>query len=449
MQEGIRTVPRIRPDNRFAEDFEETPYWWRAAPRLTVSETDLPSEIDVAIVGSGFGGGCAALTLAKGGQSVLLLDASELGSGACSRNMGGLVDRVEGITRRGADLVFGQPVKRFELEAAKAGQYIVETARSEGIDFDHRRDGMTLLASTPKIFAAAARKVDLSRTKDPTFRKFVIERERLSEEGGGYVQDRYFGAIVDPDAQTAHPGKLINGILKAASQAGALLRPNTRVESIGPLMNGFHEVITSKGTLRARSVIVATAAYSDNSTPIMRKRIFPFGAHVIATAAIPEDLFRKITPKRRVFVDTRQHWMVLSPAPDAPRLLLSGGYLSQPDPKSWGTKLHAKLTGLFPELQDVPISNAWFGYMPVNSQMLPQIGQEGGVHYSSDTSWAVAGYLGNLIARRLLGANDTQSVFDHVPVNAFPQWMQPPERIRAVARAGMSLLDALNIPTAR
>ena len=57
-------------DEIFAADFKETPYWWEAAPRPERPSQNLPAQVDVAIVGAGFTGLVAALTLARSGRSV-------------------------------------------------------------------------------------------------------------------------------------------------------------------------------------------------------------------------------------------------------------------------------------------------------------------------------------------------------------------------------------------
>ena len=72
-----------------APDFKPDPYWWLAAPRPAVNpEEKLPHKVDVTIVGSGFTGLSAALTLARANREVLVLDASVPGFGASSRNAG-------------------------------------------------------------------------------------------------------------------------------------------------------------------------------------------------------------------------------------------------------------------------------------------------------------------------------------------------------------------------
>src|SRR5205823_9682001 len=66
------------------------PYWWDAAPRESPVEVALPKSGDVAIIGAGYAGLSAALTLACAGRSVVVLDALAPGEGASSRS-GGMI----------------------------------------------------------------------------------------------------------------------------------------------------------------------------------------------------------------------------------------------------------------------------------------------------------------------------------------------------------------------
>ena len=66
------------------------PYWWDAAPRESPIEAELPKSCDVVIIGAGYAGLSAALTLARAGRSVVLFDALAPGEGDSSRS-GGMI----------------------------------------------------------------------------------------------------------------------------------------------------------------------------------------------------------------------------------------------------------------------------------------------------------------------------------------------------------------------
>ena len=92
------------------------PYWWDAAPRESPIEVALPKSCDVAIIGAGYAGLSAALTLARAGRSVVVLDALAPGEGASSRS-GGMIGH-------GHRLSYTKLIERFGPQ--KAGDLIRE-----------------------------------------------------------------------------------------------------------------------------------------------------------------------------------------------------------------------------------------------------------------------------------------------------------------------------------
>ena len=72
--------------NLLTTDFRNAPYWWDAAPLTEHSKGALAPAYDVAIVGSGYTGLRAALTLARAGRSVAVFDKERPGHGASRRN---------------------------------------------------------------------------------------------------------------------------------------------------------------------------------------------------------------------------------------------------------------------------------------------------------------------------------------------------------------------------
>jgi glycine/D-amino acid oxidase-like deaminating enzyme len=66
------------------------PFWWDIDQVLapTSSAGDMPTNVDFVIVGGGFTGLSAALTIARQGRSVAVLDRGQPGFGASTRNGG-------------------------------------------------------------------------------------------------------------------------------------------------------------------------------------------------------------------------------------------------------------------------------------------------------------------------------------------------------------------------
>ena len=79
-------------DPRLAPGFKARPWWWEEAEPPD-RDNVMPDRAAVAIVGGGYAGLSAALTLRRLGHQVVVLDAERIGWGAASRN-GGMVSGV-------------------------------------------------------------------------------------------------------------------------------------------------------------------------------------------------------------------------------------------------------------------------------------------------------------------------------------------------------------------
>src|SRR5512143_3235414 len=95
---------------------QEANFWHTTAEKPTFAEQPLPAHTDVAIIGAGFTGLSAALRLARGGASVVVLEAESAGWGASSRN-GGMV--LTGLKLGASELIakYGRALAR-RLHAA-------------------------------------------------------------------------------------------------------------------------------------------------------------------------------------------------------------------------------------------------------------------------------------------------------------------------------------------
>src|SRR5499426_3264198 len=67
---------------------EALPYWWEAAPPPALPQRALERRSDVVIIGAGYTGLSAGLTLARAGRSVQIFDRQRPGEGASTRNGG-------------------------------------------------------------------------------------------------------------------------------------------------------------------------------------------------------------------------------------------------------------------------------------------------------------------------------------------------------------------------
>ena len=131
-----------------SDDYREEPVWWRDAGLPDIAPAALPREADVAIIGAGYTGLCAALTLARHGKRVVVVDTDATGRGASGRNAGmihaGLRRNVDWLERhRGAA---GAALHAASVDAVR---YVAAMAAAIHADAGFAECGWLYLAHRP------------------------------------------------------------------------------------------------------------------------------------------------------------------------------------------------------------------------------------------------------------------------------------------------------------
>ena len=390
------------------------PYWWEGAPRPDIAPTDLPQTIDVAIVGSGYTGLIAALKLAQAGRSVAVFDADAIGAGASSRNAG--------FVGRTLKYSFGDIVQAKGLQHAiatyqemqAAFRAVADTVSAYAIDCAFRVHGRLVVAETPAQYDALAREYELrQRHLGSPFE--VLDRAALPREIGS---PRYVGGVVLPDLASIHPGLYHQGLVTAALALGVALHPFTRVSALTRQETGFR-VGTERGSLLARDVILATNGYTDGLLPWLRRRLIPFDAWQMATAALPQGLIDQLLPRDRTYIDSYMNIDAIRRSPDGSRILYCGKTGERSDPVTMGRRLSAELRAVFPALHDflgddTGVSHSWTGRCAATFDLLPHMGTHDGIHYAVGYCFAglpMGSYFGRLLAQRILNPGSVTSVF--------------------------------------
>jgi glycine/D-amino acid oxidase-like deaminating enzyme len=404
---------------------KEKNYWLETVTTVAGPfERDLPESTDVAIVGGGFCGLSAALALAKRGVNAVVLEAETLGWGASSRNGGmvltGMKLPVPALIKRyGRDAV--RKMYAASLETIDCVEQIV---RQENIDCNFSRCGHLEVACKQSHFDGYEESAAL------ILREFhhelrVVPKNKLREEIGS---DIYFGGMIDETSAGLNPARYVAGLAQAAQRAGSCLHEHTRVEKVETeFQNGARKFVvrTSKGTLTAREVILASGAYTTKATPALQRKIIPIGSYIIATEMLPSDLARELSPRNRMIYDSKHFLYYYRLTPDN-RMLFGGRAAFFPETENTVRQsaklLRRGMISVYPQLRDTRVEYVWGGTLDFTLDVMPHTGTIDDMHFAAGFAGhgvAAATWFGAKLAGLICGESDANP-FASIPFPAAP-----------------------------
>ena len=403
----------------FSRDYQSKPYWWERTPRPVLDEIELPLETDVAIIGSGYTGLCAAIQTGRNQKSTIVLDAQDAGWGGSSRNGGqvstSLKPDFDVLSRK-----YGEDKARAILkEGIRALDWIGDFIEEEDIDCDFKRVGRFFGAHTPKQFRILEEKIRHQPKGLESDIQLVPKDQQYSEIG----TDFYQGGIVHPHHASLDPACYHKGLLERALESGVMVKSHCPVLEIKKTGEVF-QVRTSSGTLKASDVVVATSGYTGESTPWLRRRMIPIGSYMIATEELEEDLVKELIPNDRVITDSRKLVVYYRTSPDRRRILFGGRVsLNETDPKKSGPALFQQLILIFPQLAKTRISHSWMGFIGYTFDHMPHTGAREGIHYSMGycgSGVSLSSYFGTKLGQRVAGLAEGKTPLTEVPFQTRP-----------------------------
>lgn len=406
-----------------APEWQARPYWWEdAAPEP--ADADLPERTDVAVVGAGYCGIQAGLALAQHGIGALVLDATDPGAGASTRNHG----HVGGVGRIPANLerrVGPERAAIIKEDAVNAWDYLRDLIHTERLDVDYAERGRFMGAHSPAAYRtllerAAEQRESLGMTIH------AVPREEQRREIGS---DFYFGGTVTEEAASLHPAKLYREMRRLAERAGAQVRGNAPVEAITRVPGGFR-VQTGRGTVMADQVVVTTNAYTTDLSPDIRRGLIPVTAWMMATEEMPPDLAAKLMPTNRTGGDTKRAIYAYRLAPGGRRIVFAaradwrGGAERNAAPT-----LHAHACNVWPELRGVRLTHTWKGMIAFTFDRVPHMGSTEGLHYVAGCNGSGVvrmSYLGRQIGLKIAGKQNRPNGFDGLAAPSLPGYRGQP-----------------------
>jgi sarcosine oxidase len=343
---------------------------WSATVREAALATEPftgDSRVDLAVIGGGITGCSTALNAAESGASVALLEAKTIGWGASGRN-GGQV--IPGLKYDPSEMSakYGLAAGRKLTEAVgNAADVVFDRVAKHRIDCDAKRGGWIQAAhAAPALARVQQRARDWMNVGAPVELLDASDVERL-------VGTRaYLGGWIDKRAGTLQPLSYTRGLARAAREAGAAVHENSPVEFLEQNGDGWR-IRTARGTVRARSVIVGTDAYSTPLVAGLPEAMLLVQSAQIATEPLSQNLQAHILPDGRCCSETRRLAFYFRLSPDG-RLMFGGrGAVGHSESPVFIEALIAAMRRTFPEAADVPVAFRWSGQIGLTLDGLPRV----------------------------------------------------------------------------
>ena len=400
-----------------------TPFWWEQAEPAHGERSFDKDACSVLIVGAGYTGLSAAITLAEAGVSdVFVVDAMRIGEGASSRN-GGQIGNAPKFDLAYATRKFGaKRASEIMDDYEQSMPFMLKRASTLADGFDLSLNGSVTGIHSQKDM----RKLLAIRDALPADQRNGFEI--LDKAGMRRVlnSDIYVGALLKHGQGGLHPAKYVQALANRARSLG--VRIFTGWQYQGATRDGAgHRVQLSEGQggqtgIRADKVLLSVNGYAGPEQKWLRKRIIPVQSYMIATEPLPFDRMEALIPQNRVAGDTKHILYYYRRSPDGTRMLFGGrARFSTSTEAESAVGLRRFMTHTFPSLKDAKITHSWLGNVCFSYDFVTHVGRmEDGVYYSScynGNGVSMATYMGHRAAEMLLGVpgHDRGVVNTHFP----------------------------------
>lgn len=340
---------------------------------------------DLAIVGGGYTGLSTALHAAEKGLDACVLEACQIGYGGSGRNVG-LVN---------AGLWLPPQDVRAKLGGAQGGRLVellgdgpncvMSLIERHQIRCELTRSGTIHAAHSQGGFKDLQRRAgEWSRLGAPV--RLLSRQETAEKIGSG----AFHGGLLDARAGTINPMGYVRGLARAAQAAGARIHTGVTVTRLDKQDGGWL-LETGAGVVRAKSVVLATNAYSDDLWPGLKSSFVPIHYFQVATVPLGARI-ATILPERQGIWDTGKIMFSLR-RDAADRLIIGSMGAVVGGEKGLSERWAARqLRRLFPDLGAVEFEKSWHGQIAMTGDHLPRI------HRLDDGLYTPIGYNGRGIA---------------------------------------------------
>ena len=389
---------------------------WSAtgSPLQPLPQLCADARAEVVVIGAGYTGVSAALHVAAAGRQVVALEAAELGEGGSGRNGGQVIPGL----KHDPDLLaarYGERIgAQLTARSAEGPDLVFDLIRRYSIACDAVRTGWMQLAVSESHLPLLQRRAEQWRRRGADVAA-LSDREAAQLTGTA----RYCGGWIDRRGGTVQPLAYLRGLARAAMSCGASIFTRSAALRLSG-SGGEWRVDTPRGAVTARTVILATDAYTDRVFDSLRRTVVTVPSIQVATAPLPPALRASILPGGQSVSDTKR-LLCYFRLDGAGRFVLGtrGSFGDVPVPAT--TAAHERaLREIYPELADLPLDYRWGGFVALTRDGLPHLhelapGLLAGLGYNG-RGVAMATAMGRLLARRALGESAESLEFPVTPL---------------------------------
>lgn len=404
--------------------------YYEASVRRPTAMLPLVGDVaaDVLVVGGGFAGLSAALSLAERGYKVVLLEAQRIGSGASGRNGGqailgyacGQATLQAQLGAKGARQAFAISQQAVDLIDQRIAHYGIDCDRVHGYLYTADRPGkVTALREEAELLLGLG--VPCQWAEGPAV-------------AGLIDSPVYQAAFYEPCSGHLHPLKYALGLLRAAQAAGVRVfegSPVRRLERGKKLVahTDGGRVSAAFGVLAGNCML---PEHGPQVAPELRARCMPVGTYIVATPALDEALCQRLIPSNAAVCDN--NFVLDYFRFSADRRMLFGGRVSYTaqTPADLEGSMQVRMARVFPALEGQPIEYVWGGFVDISMNRAPDFGRLGtNLYYLQGFSGhgvALTGMAGQLVADSVAGQAEGFDLFARLQHRRFPggAWLRTP-----------------------